>query len=132
MHMIDEIRALVTSVLGRLGWSGTRAAVKLVIVLLTSAVSIVGGIALTGAVLVRLPPDYLVDDAPPSRRRRPFRERVRRFGRHALGVLLILLGIVMALPGVPGPGILTILAGLYISEIPGARALLRRILRSPK
>jgi hypothetical protein len=95
-------------------------------------VSLVGSIALTSAVLVRLPPDYLTCN--PSAPRQPLTGRALalRIGRCVAGVLLIALGIVLSFPGVPGQGFLTIIAGLFISELPGTRRLLRRILSWPR
>jgi hypothetical protein len=51
--------------------------------------------------------------------------------KNLLGVFLILLGIVLSLPGVPGQGILTILLGLIMLDIPGKRPLEARIIRRP-
>ncbi|KXK02861.1 MAG: hypothetical protein UZ17_ACD001001309 [Acidobacteria bacterium OLB17] len=52
--------------------------------------------------------------------------------KNLLGVFLILLGIVLSLPGIPGQGILTILLGLIMLDIPGKRPLEARIIRRPK
>ena len=51
--------------------------------------------------------------------------------KNLLGVFLILLGIVLSLPGVPGQGILTILLGLIMLDIPGKRPLEARIIQRP-
>jgi hypothetical protein len=51
--------------------------------------------------------------------------------KNVLGVFLILLGIVLSLPGVPGQGILTILLGLIMLDIPGKRPLEARIIKRP-
>jgi hypothetical protein len=53
-------------------------------------------------------------------------------GKNALGVILILLGVVLSLPGIPGQGILTILLGLILLDIPGKRPLECRIVKLPK
>ncbi|REJ78880.1 MAG: hypothetical protein DWQ47_05400 [Acidobacteria bacterium] len=52
--------------------------------------------------------------------------------KNVLGVLLILLGIALSLPGVPGQGILTILLGLIMLDIPGKRPIEARIIKRPK
>jgi hypothetical protein len=52
-------------------------------------------------------------------------------GKNAIGVLLILLGILMSIPGVPGQGILTILLGIMLVDLPGKRELEYRILERP-
>lgn len=51
--------------------------------------------------------------------------------KNILGVFLILLGIVLSLPGVPGQGVLTILLGLIMLDIPGKRPLEARIIKRP-
>lgn len=51
--------------------------------------------------------------------------------KNVLGVFLILLGIALSLPGVPGQGLLTILLGLIMLDIPGKRPLEARIIKRP-
>lgn len=51
--------------------------------------------------------------------------------KNFLGVILILIGIVLSLPGVPGQGLLTILLGLIMLDIPGKRPLEARIIQRP-
>lgn len=51
--------------------------------------------------------------------------------KNVLGVFLILLGIVLSLPGVPGQGILTILLGLIMIDIPGKRPFEAKIIERP-
>ncbi len=51
--------------------------------------------------------------------------------KNILGVFLILLGIVLSLPGVPGQGVLTILLGLIMLDIPGKRPLEAKIIKRP-
>ena len=53
-------------------------------------------------------------------------------GKNILGIFLIAMGIVLSLPGVPGQGILTILLGLIMLDIPGKRPLECRMLKWPK
>ena len=63
----------------------------------------------------------------------------RHFVVHALaivaknlaGVVLVLLGLIMAIPGVPGQGLLTALIGLTLLSFPGKRRLERRFVRIP-
>jgi UPF0716 family protein affecting phage T7 exclusion len=50
-----------------------------------------------------------------------------RVGKNVLGVILVVVGIVLVLPGVPGQGMLTILIGLMLLDVPGKRRLERRI-----
>ena len=51
--------------------------------------------------------------------------------KNIFGVFLIILGIALSLPGVPGQGILTILLGLIMLDIPGKRPLEARIIKRP-
>lgn len=51
--------------------------------------------------------------------------------KNILGLFLIGLGIILSLPGVPGQGVLTILLGLIMLDIPGKRPLEARIIKRP-
>ncbi len=86
-----------------------------------------------GIVMVKLPPHYFSshyhEDFLPNS---PW---IVRWGaviaKNIAGVFLILLGIVLSLPGVPGQGVLTILLGLIFLDIPGKRPLEARIIKRP-
>ena len=52
--------------------------------------------------------------------------------KNILGLFLIVLGIILSLPGVPGQGVLTILLGLIMIDIPGKRPLEARIINGYK
>lgn len=89
--------------------------------------------AIVVALLVLLPADHF---APPGERRSgsPRRRLVGlagRVARNLLGVLLIAVGVVLALPGVPGQGLLTIFAGLLLVDLPGKRRFERALLVRP-
>lgn len=51
--------------------------------------------------------------------------------KNIFGLFLIVLGILLSLPGVPGQGILTILLGLIMIDIPGKRPIEARIIKRP-
>ncbi len=51
--------------------------------------------------------------------------------KNVFGIFLIVLGILLSLPGVPGQGVLTILLGLIMIDIPGKRPLEARIIKRP-
>lgn len=51
--------------------------------------------------------------------------------KNILGVILIGIGIILSLPGVPGQGILTILLGLIMLDIPGKRPIEAKIISRP-
>jgi hypothetical protein len=86
-----------------------------------------------GIVMVKIPENYFSshyerDFLPDS----PF---LVRWGavivKNIFGIFLVLLGIVLSLPGVPGQGILTILLGLIMIDIPGKRPIEARIIKRP-
>ena len=99
-----------------------------------SVVTFVGSIAVVTFVLVRLPPNYFHS----SHAREFLTERhraIRWVGivfKNLIGLLLVLLGIIMSLPGVPGQGILTILLGVMLLDFPGKRGLELRLVSRPK
>ena len=91
---------------------------------LTFAAIVVGGILVCAAgaalALRALPANHFV--APARRRRGP------RVLRNILGGFLVLAGIVLSLPVVPGPGILVAVVGLSLIDFPGKRSLQRKLL----
>jgi len=108
----------------RLGWAWA---------LGIGAIATVGTIALAAVVVVRWPTDQFKGEHP-----RPFmegRHPVLRasalFAQNVAGVVLFVLGFIMALPGVPGQGILTMLIGLTLVSFPGKRRLELRLIRRP-
>jgi len=48
-----------------------------------------------------------------------------------LGVLLVAVGIVLSLPGVPGQGLLTVLLGVMLIDFPGKRTVEQKLLKRP-
>ena len=89
--------------------------------------------ALVSFALVKLPANYFH-----SSHAREFWEDKHRAMRwsglvlkNLIGLVLMVLGVIMALPGVPGPGILTILLGLVMMDIPGKRPFETRLVKRP-
>jgi len=84
-------------------------------------------------VMIKIPPHYFASHY--ERDFLPDSPWLVRWGavilKNILGVFLILLGIVLSLPGVPGQGILTILLGLIMLDIPGKRPIEARIIQRP-
>ena len=110
-----------------LSWSNIGLGVALFLISFTVS------FAAIGIVMVKIPenyfsPHYKRDFLPDS----PW---IVRWGavilKNILGVFLILLGIVLSLPGVPGQGILTILLGLIMIDIPGKRPIEAKIIERP-
>src|SRR5262249_2204181 len=91
------------------------------------AASLVGSllsIAVATLGLVQVPEDYFVrdhhDPAP------------HWLMRNAGGWLLIIAGVLMSLPGVPGQGLLTVLSGLILIDFPRKRSLELALMRRPQ
>ncbi|MBK6748797.1 MAG: hypothetical protein KA956_13870 [Pyrinomonadaceae bacterium] len=86
-----------------------------------------------GIVMVKIPPHYF--SSHHERDFLPDSPWLVRWGaviaKNILGVFLICLGILLSLPGVPGQGVLTILLGLIMVDIPGKRPLEARIIQRP-
>ena len=72
-------------------------------------------------ILVKLPADHFSKSrktkfwAGP----RPAIHAAKVIGKNIAGVLLVALGIVLSLPGVPGQGLLTVLLGIMLLDFPG-------------
>ena len=90
--------------------------------------------ALVSFVLVRLPATFF----HPSHDRDILVDRhhvIRWSGiliKNLIGLLLVIVGIIMSVPGVPGPGFLTILFGIALLDFPGKRRLEYKIVSRPK
>jgi hypothetical protein len=93
----------------------------------------VGGLVLVSMVLVRLPEDYFRQSRPRGfwLNKHPVLRWSGLIGKNLLGALAVLLGIVLSVPAVPGPGLLTMLIGLLLLDFPGKRRLERWLIRRP-
>jgi hypothetical protein len=110
------------------GWGGRDFWIgAIAITLITFVLSIVVCVI----VVIRIPQDYFLGDHAPDawRHRHPMVRWPLVIGKNVLGVLLVLLGVVMSLPGVPGQGILTILLGAMLVDFPGKRRAEKWLLR---
>ena len=118
----------VQSFFGFLTWQSVLVAVLLFLV--TFAISL----AIVSFIMVRIPADYFRKDKP----RELWSDKppvVRFLGmlfKNLLGLVLVALGIVMSVPGVPGQGILTILLGIMLLDFPGKRDLEHRLVSQPR
>jgi hypothetical protein len=86
-----------------------------------------------GIVMVKIPADYFSSHySPEFMTDKPFLVRWSAvILKNLLGFLLVIIGIILSLPGVPGQGILTILLGLIMLDIPGKRPLEAKIIKRP-
>lgn len=93
----------------------------------------VGNLAIVSFVLVKLPQNYFQEGY--SREFWTDQHRFLRWGglilKNLLGAVLVVVGVVLSLPGVPGQGILTILLGLIMLDIPGKRPIEARLIKRP-
>ena len=110
------------------GWGGPdfligAAAVTVLTFVLSIVVSVV--------VVIRIPQDYFVGPHAPDawRHRHPLVRWPLLIAKNLLGVALVLLGIAMSFPGVPGQGFLTVLLGAMLVNFPGKRRAEKWLLR---
>jgi hypothetical protein len=123
--MSDGILARISA---ELTWGGVLLGASLFLL------SLAGSLLLVGFLLVRLPATYFQDFHPRDiwTDRHPALRVTARIAKNALGIVLVLVGAILTLPGVPGQGVLTILVGLMLLDLPGKRRLERRIVGRPR
>jgi hypothetical protein len=92
--------------------------------LLFSVLAVVASIVLVPRFLAKLPRDYLRGAEAPHT------SLPLRILRNLLGIVLVLLGVAMLL--LPGQGLLTLIVGLMLVDIPGKHRLVQRLLSQPK
>lgn len=97
-----------------------------------SGVMFVGAFFLIPWIVVRIPPDYFSHKRPPQlpwQSMHPVLRIIALVLKNTLGAVLLVAGIVMLIA--PGQGILSILIGLALLDIPGKRAMERWIIARP-
>ena len=96
-------------------------------------VSFFANLGIVSLILVKLPADHFSKSrktkfwAGP----RPWLHAAKVIGKNIGGVLLVALGIVLSLPGVPGQGLLTVLLGIMLLDFPGRNRLEQKLLSKP-
>jgi hypothetical protein len=94
------------------------------------AVTTVASLVIVAAVVATLPITYFCDEAAAvPTGGRPAWWIAGRIARNVGGVVLIVVGIVLSIPGVPGQGLLTVLAGVVLVDFPGRHRAARAIAR---
>lgn len=118
---------MLIDVFGLITWQSVLLGVLLFLVTFTISLAIVCFI------MVRIPPDYFHKDRPRDlwSDRHPTVRFLGVFAKNVLGVVLVVLGILMSLPGVPGQGFLTILLGIMLLDFPGKRTLEYKLVSRP-
>jgi hypothetical protein len=85
-----------------------------------------GSLAIVLRVVLALPADYF-EREPEGRM--PW--TLARVARNLAGLLLIAVGGILSVPGIPGQGLLTMLVGVLLVDFPQRRKLERALLRRP-
>ena len=86
-------------------------------------------LAIFGVILLLLPARYFIDDRKFWSGRHPLIRLLGLVGKNLLGVALIVLGLLLSLPGIPGQGLLTVAVGAMLLDIPGKHRLVRSIVK---
>jgi hypothetical protein len=90
-------------------------------------------LAIVSIILVKLPADHFSKShktklwSGPN----PALHSAKVIGKNILGILLVVVGIVLSIPGVPGQGLLTILLGIMLLDFPGKDRLEHKLLSRP-
>ena len=115
----------VAQVYGSLGFA-VQAAIVIGVAILTTAIGI--------AMVVWIPADHFKSDRPQPTswwRSQPVLYGSVVVLKNAAGLVFLALGVVMALPLVPGPGLVFMLLGLSLLDFPGKRTMEKRLLAVP-
>jgi hypothetical protein len=112
-----------------LAWlSEGRAGRNLLLVVVGYVVALVVTVVILVAMLATLPPNYFRDDFKMTPPRNAGMLGVgKRLIKNGIGLVLIVLGALLSLPGIPGQGVLTMLIGLMLVDFPGKRALEKKL-----
>ena len=119
----------LTEIVQQIARSGQYAILAVLLFVVTLAISF--AVALT--VLVRLPPDYFC--TPRTRMAQDAGHgiffAIGAVLKNLLGVALILIGVILSVPGLPGQGLLTVLAGVFLLDFPGKHSFLYKVVGRP-
>ncbi len=98
------------------------------------AVTFAISLAIVSIIMVKIPADYFKEDSPRDlwANQHPAVRIIGIVAKNILGVLLVALGVIMSVPGVPGQGFLTILLGIMLLDFPGKRRLEHKIVSRPQ
>ena len=118
--MIEVIQRFARTYM-ELGWP-----VKVALLIVVPILTFLFGVVLA----LYLPADYFVRKDP-GPTKHPTLRLIVRMAKNLVGWSLLPLGIFMALPLVPGPGLAFILIGISLMDFPGKRRLEERLLGYP-
>ena len=90
-------------------------------------------LAIVSIILVKIPADYFSKSHKTKfwSGPRPALHAAKFIGKNLLGILLVGIGILLSIPGVPGQGLLTILLGIMLLDFPGKHRLEQKLLSRP-
>jgi hypothetical protein len=96
-------------------------------------ITFVTSLVLVSIILVKIPSTYFKHDHPRElwAGRHPAIRLAGMIGKNLLGLVLVVVGIILSIPGVPGQGLLTVLLGIMLVDFPGKRQLERKLLERP-
>ena len=106
---------------------------KVLIGALIFAGTFVINLAIVSFILVKLPANHFSK----SRKTKfwsgphPLLHAAAIVGKNLAGLILVAIGIVLSLPGVPGQGLLTVLLGIMLLDFPGRTRLEQKLLSRP-
>ncbi len=127
MNWFEKIWQWLVNFWGSLTWSGLLLGVLILIV------SFAFSFLVIGVVLVKIPQNYFHSEY--THNFLHDKHIVLRWTmliiKNIAGIITLCLGLIMTFPGVPGPGVLTILIGLIMVDIPGKKRLEALIIKRP-
>jgi len=90
-------------------------------------------LGIVSLILVKIPANYFTKDHHSKflAGKPPVVRILALIGKNILGWLLIVVGIILSLPGVPGQGLLTVLLGVMLVDFPGKHRLEQKLLHRP-
>lgn len=97
-------------------------------------VTFAANLAIVSFILVKISANYFQKSHPKKfwKDSSPVIRVLGILGKNALGLVLVGLGVLLSLPGIPGQGVLTILLGIMLLDIPGRRRLEHWLVSRPR
>jgi len=117
----------IADAIAGLTWRGVLIGVGIFLVTFSLSLGIVSFI------LVKIPADYFHKSHHSKffAGKPPVVRILALIGKNLLGWILIVIGIILSLPGVPGQGLLTVLLGVMLVDFPGKHRLEQKLLHRP-
>ena len=103
---------------------------NLIIAVLFFAITLFVSCAISLVALVGLPHDFFCTSRAPHSRfaAQGFLGKAGLVVKNLFGLILVVIGILLSLPAIPGPGLLMVAAGIVLLDLPGKRRLLQKLL----